>query len=149
MSLLWLITPLLSLILAAAGDAHEMVAAVARTLPTPTPVATPVASSVTRAPVGSPVDAFIAGYRDGGGDPRYEEHWINDVIPCESEWDVDPPGYYLGLAQFAPGTWVWARCSIGAEYTDPYQQGCAVARWMAMIPGRWGTRAGWPVCWWR
>ena len=95
------------------------------------------------------VAAFLAGYRFGGGDPAWEGHWVNDVIPCESEWDVDPPGIHYGLAQFAEGTWHSAKCSPEADYTDPWEQGCAVARWMAQIPGRWGTSAGWPNCFWR
>lgn len=90
--------------------------------------------------------AFLAGYRAGGGDPAWEEHLI-DVVQCESEWVLDPPGSHLGLAQFESGTWVQARCSPDADYTDPFDQGCAVARWMATIAPNYGSTAGWPGCW--
>lgn len=92
--------------------------------------------------------AFLAGYRWGGGDPAWEEHLVN-VIQCESGWNLDPSGIHLGLAQFAPGTWEKAAGVSGLwDYTDPYHVGYNVAVWMAMIPGRWGTTAGWPHCWW-
>ena len=91
-------------------------------------------------------DAFLAGYRAGGGDPAWEEHLVNDVIPCESGWNVDSPGIHYGLAQFAPGTWESAKCSPTADWRDPWEQGCAVASWMAQIPGQWGTTQGWPYC---
>ncbi|GAG36801.1 unnamed protein product [marine sediment metagenome] len=97
---------------------------------------------------GTAAETFLAGYRAGGGDPAWEEHLVNDVIPCESGWNVDSGGYHYGLAQFAPGTWAAAECSPGADWRDPWEQGCAVASWMSQIPGRWGTSAGWPICWW-
>lgn len=90
---------------------------------------------------------FLEGYRAGGGDPYWEAHLI-DVIQCETEWRLDSPGIHLGLAQFTLGTWVQARCSPEADYRDPYEQGCAVARWMSMI-GQPGSSEGWPTCWWR
>ncbi len=96
---------------------------------------------------GTAVETFLAGYRAGGGDPAWEEHLVNDVIPCESGWQLDSPGIYYGLAQFAPGTWANA-ARPGADYRDAYEQGWAVASWMSQIPGRWGTSAGWPNCWW-
>ena len=97
--------------------------------------------------VSDSVAAFLDGYRFGGGDPAWEEHLV-DVIECESGWNVDPPGIHYGLAQFAPGTWAAARCSPEADYREPFQQGCAVARWMSMIAPNYGTTAGWPHCWW-
>ena len=116
--------------------------------PTPVPAAEPVVE--TAPAVATPaVEAFLQGYRAGGGDPVWEAHWVNDVIPCESEWTLDPAGFHLGLAQFAPGTWGQARCSPEADYRSPWEQGCAVARWMSQTPGRWGTTSGWPRCWWR
>lgn len=133
--------------------------------PTPSPaaLATPTAPRPTdapepdipepRAPDAPPElaptsarQAFLDGYRAGGGDPAWEEHLI-DVLQCESEWVLDPPGVHLGLAQFSEDTWEKAKCSPGADYRDAWEQGCAVARWMAMIAGRWGTTVGWPHCW--
>ena len=118
---------------------------------TPVAIASEAESIVGSRPAPTPdrdvkAEAFLDGYRAGGGDPAWEEHLI-DVIECESRWILDPPGIHYGLAQFAPGTWGQARCSPEADYRDPWEQGCAVARWMAMIPGRWGTTAGWPRCW--
>lgn len=98
-------------------------------------------------PPETPVEAFIRGYQDGGGDPAHEGRLIG-VIQCESKWAPDPPGYHYGLAQFAPGTWHSAKCSPGADYTNPWDQGCAMGRWTSMIAPRWGTTVGWPVCWW-
>ena len=119
-------------------------------IPSPTPtLAPPPPVEELPATGAAPGAAFLEGYRDGGGDPAWEQHWIDDVIPCESEWVLDPPGIHYGLAQFEEGTWGQARCSPEADYRDPFEQGCAVARWMSMIPGRWGTTAGWPHCWWR
>ncbi len=93
------------------------------------------------------VERFLAGYRAAGGPPELEQHFVERVIPCESSWRVDPPGSHLGLAQFHLGTW---RLSArpGADYRDPFEQGYAVARWLAsgIDPG---TTAGWPVCWHR
>lgn len=98
--------------------------------------------------LGALVDAFLGGYRAGGGDPAYEGQVLR-MISCESGWNTDSGGYHYGLAQFAPGTWAAACCSPGADWRSPWEQGCAVASWMRQIPGRWGTTAGWPVCWWR
>ena len=117
-----------------------------RLYPTPTPTPTPVP---TPTPTPTLTETFLAGYRAGGGDPQYEEHWVNDVIPCESEWNTNPSGHHYGLAQFAPETWESAKCSPSADYTNPYDQGCAVANWLLQIAPNWGTTAGWPVCWWR
>ena len=94
------------------------------------------------------VGSFLAGYGAGGGDAAWEAHLVNDVVHCESSWRLDPPGPHLGLAQFSLDTWSKARCSPEADYRDPWEQGCAVARWMAMILGLWGTTAGWAYCWW-
>ena len=97
-------------------------------------------------PTGSVVSLFLEGYRHGGGESQWEEH-LMDVIQCESSWRLDPPGIHLGLAQFTPRTWEKARCSIDADYRNPFDQGCAVARWMRKIKPHYGTKAGWPHCW--
>lgn len=88
---------------------------------------------------------FRRGYRAAGGDPDWEGHVVNVVIPCESSWNVDPGGPHLGLAQFSEDTWAKAS-RPGADYRDPYEQGWAVATWMGMIAD-WDTTAGWPRCW--
>ena len=92
------------------------------------------------------IEAFLAGYFTGGGDPTWEQRVLS-MVECESGWRLDPPGPHLGLAQFAPGTWEQASCSPEADYRDPWEQGCAVVNWMQQIPGRWGTSEGWPGCW--
>jgi hypothetical protein len=69
------------------------------------------------------------------------------VIPCESRWDVDPPGYHRGLLQFDPGT--WAKCARpGADYRDPFEQGWCAATWLNMGVDPGGT-GGWGYCWWQ
>ncbi len=136
---LWIVTLIVALVSGAVRNVYDVAESMPAPAPTPAPVYEP--------PV---VEAFVSGYRDGGGDPAWEEHWIDDVIPCESpEWVLDPPGIHYGLAQFEEGTWIDARCSVGADYRSAWEQGCAVASWMQQIPGRWGTTAGWPTCWWR
>lgn len=90
--------------------------------------------------------AFLRGYRDADGLPAWEPR-VLAMVQCESEWRLDPPGFHLGLAQFALGTWGQARCSPEANYRDPWEQGCAVARWMAIIAPHYGTSLGWPSCW--
>ena len=64
------------------------------------------------------------------------------VVPCESEWRLDPPGYYLGLAQWEPGTWELAG---GGDYRDPYQQGFNVAVWSNRVDP--AGDGGWKDCW--
>lgn len=132
MSWLWIIALVVALVTGALRSIYE-------------------AAEATPAPIPeTPVEAFVSGYRAGGGDPAWERHLVENVIPCESPgWVLDPGGYHYGLAQFAPGTWALARCSPGADYRSAWQQGCACASWMRQIPGRWGTTAGWPTCWWR
>ena len=90
---------------------------------------------------------FLRGYRDGGGDPAWEQR-VLAMVNCESDFRLDPPGTHLGPAQFEPGTWETAAAVSGLwDYTDPYHVGYNVAVWLAMIPGRWGTSEGWPNCW--
>lgn len=82
---------------------------------------------------------FLRGYRDGNGDPRYEEYFVNVVIPCESSWIEDNennPGYY-GLAQFSE--WSWLRVAGVTGYYDwanAYHQGFNVAVWIRMTDPR-------------
>lgn len=90
-------------------------------------------------------DCFFQGYRDAGG--QYPERLIDAMVQCESSWQLDPGGYHLGLAQFAPGTWATVSAITGLTLPDnPYHQGYNVAVWSSMISP--GTTAGWPYCWW-
>lgn len=95
-----------------------------------------------RQPPAAIAAVFIAGYRDAGGRPAWEGNFINIVIPCESDWQLDPPGYYLGLAQFNP--WTWAAAG-GGDYTDPYLQGHHVAVWSNRVDP--ASRGGWLGTW--
>ena len=99
---------------------------------------------------------FWCGYRDRAGDDAYllaqEQRVIfggkDGVIGCESSWQTVTSGPHLGLAQFSPDTWAKARRAPDADWRDPYEQGWAVAAWIAAIRGREGTTSGWPHCWW-
>ena len=94
-------------------------------------------------------EQFRAGYEArANGNPyllSLENHVENHVIPCESGWNMDPPGDYLGLAQFDPGTWQKARRAPDSDYRDAWEAGYAVANWISMIDDPAG-RAGWG-CW--
>jgi hypothetical protein len=85
---------------------------------------------------------FFEGYRAAGGQ---DEARIDAMIWCESSWRINPGGFFLGLAQFDPGT--WATVSAITGFADPYNayhQGYNVAVWASMISP--GTSAGWPHC---
>jgi hypothetical protein len=74
--------------------------------------------------------AFVAGYQAGGGPPELLDHFLYVVIPCESGWRLDPPGYHRGLAQFAPDSWERAAALTGCwAYADAYCQGLNVGVW--------------------
>lgn len=63
---------------------------------------------------------------------------------CESP--TGRSGTYLGYFQLSRDT---AR-KVGYRPGMTYEQQRELAKkWLAMIGGRGGTRAGWPVCWWR
>ncbi len=88
---------------------------------------------------------FWDGYRDGGS--PYPEGRIDAMVWCESRWRIDPGGYYLGLAQFDPGTWATVSTWTGLyDWRKAYHQGYNVAAWAAAVSP--GTSAGWPACWW-
>ena len=74
---------------------------------------------------------FLQGYRDMGGPPDLEAHFIERVIPCESNWDVQAisPSGHLGLAQFTQDSWDKAG---GGDWTNAYQQGANTARWVRL-----------------
>lgn len=127
--------------------------------PTPTPVqdmpepteGVPLGNTETDTPAWDMeiiVAAFLEGYRDGDGDPAWEAHLVDVVLPCESEWRLNPPGIHLGPAQFARSTWETVAGISGFwDYTDPYHVGYNVALWMARIAPHYGSSAGWPGCW--
>ena len=62
-------------------------------------------------------------------------HFMDVVIPCESNWHVDSvsAGGHLGLAQFAPDSWAKAASRTGLwDWRDPYAQGANVAVWVSL-----------------
>ena len=95
--------------------------------------------------------AFLQGYRDYGGNPAWEAHWLLDVLPCESgHWGQDwYANGYRSRAQFHPGSWATASAITGQiDGSDPYAVGANVAAWSNLIAHP-GSTAGWPTCWWR
>jgi len=93
---------------------------------------------------------FLLGYRERHGNPGYEQLLLFRVIPCESGWNLNPVGYYYGLAQFDPGTWA-SHAPPGYSYTDPWAQGWAVADLIEDLEANGtspGSSGGWPHCWW-
>jgi hypothetical protein len=89
---------------------------------------------------------FTRGYYDAGGDSsgRHLRCWID----CESSWQLETDGVFLGLAQFHEDTWSIVAERTGlTDWKDPYHQGFNTATWEQLVSP--GTRAGWPVCWWR
>ena len=74
--------------------------------------------------------AFVAGYQAGGGPSEPLDHFLYVVIPCESGWRLNPPGYHRGLAQFAPDSWERVAALTGCwAYADAYCQGKNVGVW--------------------
>lgn len=98
------------------------------------------------------IEQFIAGYRDYGGNPTWEAHWIEDVLPCEGgpEWWRFGPydNGYISPVQFHGGSWATAFAATGlSDPYDPFHVGANVAWWSNRVdPGGTG---GWPVCWHR
>ncbi len=90
------------------------------------------------------IAAFQRGYRGAGGDPNYESHIVEDVIPCEYGWEsYVPKNAYMSRAQFDPGSWESAG---GGDPADDYTVGRNVANWIALIDDP-GSSSGWPYCW--
>lgn len=119
--------------------------------PAPVPTVIAMAASPTLAPpapagAAALMAAFLAGYAAGGGPPDLAAHFADIVIPCESGWDLDPPGYHLGLAQFAPDTWARA-ARPGADYRDAWEQGFAVGNWIGPLGVDPAGTGGWANCW--
>lgn len=96
---------------------------------------------------------FRQGYRDFGGNPAWEEHFVTDVIlGCENStygWVWHPEAsHYITVAQFHPASWATAaRATELDDPNDPYHVGAAVAWWSNAIEHPGGT-GGWPTCWW-
>ena len=139
----------------------DMVLGFQRLAPTPTAPAMgveaglsvlPVSAPSVRPPlsVSDPWAAFADGYRAWGGREEWLEHFVNDVLPCESsEWGGWYDNGYVSRAQFAPGSWATAVGHTGlSDPTDPYAVGAAVAWWSAAIEHP-GSTSGWATCWWR
>jgi len=115
---------------------------------TPTIPFAPTAPSAAPTTLGAAAlsEAFLAGYAAGGGPPELAPHFTDVAIPCESGWRTDPPGYHLGMLQFAPATWRKA-ARAGADYRDPWEQGFAAGNWIGPMGVDPGSRAGWAGCW--
>jgi len=94
-------------------------------------------------------DAFRQGYGDFGGREDWLEHFVQDVLPCESTiWGGWYANGYVSRAQFHPDSWTTAVRNTGlVEPTDPYVVGGNVAWWSNAIDHP-GSTAGWPTCWW-
>jgi hypothetical protein len=114
-------------------------------------VPAPATNSATTAEVEDPPDIheeFRRGYRDASGPEALLEHFIANVIPCESDWNLQPKGQHVSAAQFSADSWVKARRSPDSDPTNPYEVGFAVGRWLNLISEP-GSSAGWPTCFWR
>ncbi len=70
------------------------------------------------------------------------------MVGCESRWLLDPgPRAVLGLAQLeATYTWPSSRRAPDASPFDAWEQGYAVASWLAQIADPAGS-SGWASCW--
>lgn len=121
---------------------------------TPSPTAVPTATATPAPPTAAPVTCkfkdcrkqeFIEGWVDGG---RRNTVRADALVACESTWRLDPPGFFLGLAQFHPDTWDTVAGRTGLDdYRNPYHQGYNAATWATLVDNPGGT-AGWPICWW-
>jgi hypothetical protein len=69
--------------------------------------------------------------------------WARLGPGCESSTGTGGNGG--GFFQFSPDTAKRVGYHAGLSYED--QRALAV-KWLGMIGGRGGSRAGWPVCWW-
>ena len=93
-----------------------------------------VAGGVLITPVGNndaEAASFLAGYRDHGGNPALERHFVDSVIPCESGWEWERgDSFHLSVAQFHPKSWATAAEATGlADPENLYHVGAAVAWW--------------------
>lgn len=91
------------------------------------------------------VTQWRLGYWAYNGPPEFERHFVEDVIPCESKWQIDPGNpMYLGLMQWLPDSWSRAAGRTGlTDWRDPFAQGANTAVWVRLtVPGE-----QWPTCW--
>ena len=122
------------------------------------PTSTPEPAAVEPGPRDDTTAAteFRQGYRDASGPSDLEEHFVRNVLPCESGVRVDgnidwTPGNsdYRSAAQFHPQSWERIEREVGRAlaFEDPYDVGLAVATWVRLIgPENIATNGGWPVC---
>lgn len=109
-------------------------------------------ADVGQAPDIQALAAFRAGYRDFGGNPAWERHFLDDVIlGCENRaygWVWHPEASnYVSVAQFTVGSWTTASTATGLNNPyDLYHVGANVAWWSNAIEHPGGT-GGWPECW--
>ena len=97
---------------------------------------------------GTPWPCFRQGYRDFGGNPEWEDRFVDVIDTCESRdygW-ADTYELYISRAQFHPDSWATAVSATKLnDPADPYHVGGNVAVWSnATDPGGSG---GWPGCW--
>ena len=75
--------------------------------------------------------------------PSGDDFW-HRLAMCESGGRLNPPGRHVGAFQFSRDT---AR-KVGIDGSEDYEtQKAAAQRWASMVDP--GSRAGWPVCWWK
>ena len=87
-----------------------------------------------RADIPALIAAFLAGYRDFGGNPSWEQRFVEVVIPCEGgefEWHWHwGKSFHLSVAQFKPGSWATAARATGlADPENLYHVGANTAWW--------------------
>lgn len=70
--------------------------------------------------------------------------WARLGPGCESSTGTGGNGG--GFFQFSPDTAKRVGYHAGLSYEE---QRTLAVKWLGMIGGRGGSRAGWPVCWWR
>jgi hypothetical protein len=96
-------------------------------------------------------ESFRQGYGDRGGVAAWEDHFVDDVLPCEAgRWTgyYGPPvSRYISRAQFHPGSWATTTSATGLSDPDnPYHVGANVAWWSRNISHP-GSLGGWAECW--
>lgn len=101
--------------------------------------------------------AFRAGFLAGGGPEALVDHFLDQVLPCESagargreniDWTPGNAGY-RSAAQFHPVSWRRVERELGRQlaFEDPEHVGLATATWVRLIgEHNIATTGGWPVC---
>lgn len=115
--------------------------------------------SIIRPVPGEVLSGFAQGYREAGGPGQWLDHFLYDVIWCESKnnpYAVSPNGLYYGLVQFevyfngegeiVGGTWHTVASVTGLwNVYDPYHQGFNTAVLITQL--RASPHGQWPRCW--